>query len=103
MAALEVNKDNFTKEVLEAEGVVLVDFWAPWCTPCRMLSPVIDEVADEITGAKVVKVNVDEQQELAEKYNVMSIPTLVVMKDGQEVKRSMGFIPKEAVKALFNV
>lgn len=103
MAAIEVSKDNFKTEVLEAEGIVLVDFWASWCAPCRMLSPVVDQVADEVTGAKVVKVNVDKEQELAETYNVMSIPTLIIFKNGQEVKRSMGFIPKEAVKTLLNV
>ncbi|MBQ7920470.1 MAG: thioredoxin [Lachnospiraceae bacterium] len=103
MAAIEVSKDNFKTEVLDAEGIVLVDFWASWCAPCRMLSPVVDQVADEVTGAKVVKVNVDKEQELAETYNVMSIPTLIVFKNGQEVKRSMGFIPKEAVKTLLNV
>ena len=101
MAAMEVSKDNFAKEVLEAEGTVLVDFWASWCAPCRMLAPVIDEVAKEVTDVKVCKVNVDNEQELAQKYGVMSIPTLIVFQGGQEVKRSMGFIPKEAVKALF--
>lgn len=103
MAAMEISKDNFKKEVLEAEGLVLIDFWASWCAPCRMLSPVIDEVAEEVTGVKVVKVNVDTERELAATFDVMSIPTLVVMKDGKEVNRSMGYIPKEAVKALFNV
>ncbi len=102
MAAMEVSKDNFKQEVLEAEGLVLVDFWASWCAPCRMLAPVIDEVAGEVTDVKVVKVNVDKEQELAQTYGVMSIPTLIVFKGGQEVKRSMGFIPKEAVKALFH-
>lgn len=102
MAAMDISKDNFKKEVLEAEGLVLVDFWASWCAPCRMLAPVIDEVAKEVTDVKVVKVNVDKEQELAQTYNVMSIPTLIVFKGGQEVKRSMGFIPKEAVKALFH-
>lgn len=102
MAAVEVSKDNFKKEVLEADGPVLVDFWASWCAPCRMLSPVVDQVAEEESGVKVVKVNVDQEQELAETYHVMSIPTLIVFKNGQEVKRSMGYIPKEAVKSLIN-
>ena len=102
MAAVEVSKDNFKKEVLEADGPVLVDFWASWCAPCRMLSPLVDQVAEEESGVKVVKVNVDQEQELAETYHVMSIPTLIVFKNGQEVKRSMGYIPKEAVKSLIN-
>lgn len=101
MAAMEISKDNFNQEVLDAEGTVLVDFWASWCAPCRMLAPVIDEVAKEMTEVKVCKVDVDKEQELAQKYGVMSIPTLIVFKGGQEVKRSMGFIPKEAIKALF--
>lgn len=103
MAAMEVSKSNFRKEVLEAEGIVLVDFWASWCAPCRMLSPIVDQVAEEVTDVKVVKVNVTDEEELAAEYNVMSIPTLIVFKGGQEVKRSMGFIPKEAVKSLLNV
>lgn len=103
MAAMEVTKNNFQKEVLEAEGIVLVDFWASWCAPCRMLSPVIDQVAEELSDIKVVKVNVTDEEELAAAYNVMSIPTLIVFKGGQEVNRSMGFIPKEAVKSLLNV
>ena len=103
MAAIEVSKDNFKTEVLEAEGIVLVDFWASWCAPCRMLSPIVDQVADEVSDVKVVKVNVTDEEELAAAYNVMSIPTLIVFKNGQEVKRSTGFIPKEAVKALLNV
>ena len=103
MAAVEVSKDNFKTEVLEAEGIVLVDFWASWCAPCRMLSPIVDQVADEVSDVKVVKVNVTDEEELAAAYNVMSIPTLIVFKNGQEVKRSTGFIPKEAVKALLNV
>ncbi len=103
MAAMEVSKDNFKKEVLEAEGIVLVDFWASWCAPCRMLSPIVDQVAEEVSDVKVVKVNVTDEEELAAEYNVMSIPTLIVFKGGQEVKRSMGFIPKEAIKSLLNV
>ena len=103
MVAMEVTKNNFQKEVLEAEGIVLVDFWASWCAPCRMLSPVIDQVAEELSDIKVVKVNVTDEEELAAAYNVMSIPTLIVFKGGQEVNRSMGFIPKEAVKSLLNV
>lgn len=103
MAAVEISKGNFKKEVLEADGVVLIDFWASWCAPCKMLSPIIDQVADEVSGVKVVKVNVDQEQELAANFKIMSIPTLVVMKGGQEVKRSMGYISKDAVVELLNV
>ena len=102
MAVMEVSRDNFVTEVLEAEGKVLVDFWASWCAPCRMLAPVIDDVAQEMPDVKVVKVNVDKEQDLAQTYGVMSIPTLIVFEGGKEVKRSMGYVPKEAVKALFH-
>lgn len=97
MAALKITSENFEKEVLESKEPVLLDFWAQWCAPCRMLSPVVDEVADEIEGVKVGKINVDDETALAAKFNVMSIPTLVVIKDGQEVNRSTGVIPKEAI------
>lgn len=95
MAVINLTRDNFEKEV--AEGTVLVDFWAPWCMPCRMLSPVVDEVAEEATGVKVGKINVDEQESLAARFDVMSIPTLIVFKDGKEVRRSVGVIPKEEI------
>ena len=100
MAVINLTRDNFEAEVTEFKGMVLVDFWASWCMPCKMLSPVVDEVAEEVTSAKVAKVNVDEQQSLAARFNVMSIPTLIVFKDGKEVSRSVGVIPKEAVKEL---
>lgn len=92
--------EDFQTEVLDYKGTVLIDFWAAWCGPCKMLSPIIDQVAEERQDIKVLKVNVDEQQELAMKHKVMSIPTLVVYKDGEEVKRSMGAIPKSAVLEL---
>lgn len=92
--------EEFQSEVLDYKGTVLIDFWAAWCGPCKMLSPIIDQVAEERQDIKVLKVNVDEQQELAMKHKVMSIPTLVVYKDGEEVKRSMGAIPKSAVLEL---
>lgn len=97
MALINLTRDNFEKEVIEEKGTVLVDFWASWCMPCRMLSPVVDAVAEEVSGVKVAKVNVDEQQSLAERYNVMSIPTLLVFKDGKETDRSVGVVPKEAI------
>ena len=100
MAVINLTRDNFEAEVTEFKGTVLVDFWASWCMPCKMLSPVVDEVAEEVTSVKVAKVNVDEQQSLAARFNVMSIPTLIVFKDGKEVRRSVGVIPKEAVKEL---
>ena len=100
MAVINLTRDNFEAEVTEFKGTGLVDFWASWCMPCKMLSPVVDEVAEEVTSAKVAKVNVDEQQSLAARFNVMSIPTLIVFKDGKEVRRSVGVIPKEAVKEL---
>ena len=100
MAVVTITKDNYQAEVLQSDKPVLLDFWASWCGPCRMLSPIVDEVADERTDIKVGKVNVDEQPELAGEFSVMSIPTLVVMKDGQAVNRSVGAIPKEMVLAL---
>ena len=102
MGVIQLNQGNFETEVLNAKGVVLVDFFATWCAPCKMLSPIVDQVAGEVT-AKVGKINVDEEQALAMKYGVSSIPTLIVFKDGVEVKRSMGFVPKQAVLDLLNV
>ncbi len=88
---------NFDKEVLQAKGKVLVDFWATWCGPCKMLSPIVDAVAEEVSGLKVGKVNVDEQQMLARKYGVMSIPTLILFEDGEVVRQNVGFISKDQV------
>ncbi len=97
MHAMTITKDNFDTEVLQASQPVLLDFWAEWCGPCRMLSPVVDQIAAERTDIKVGKVNVDEQPELARQFGVMSIPTLVVMKDGKAVAQSVGVQPKEAI------
>ena len=97
MAAVNITTANFQSEVLESKETVLIDFWASWCGPCRMLSPVVDQVADEVSGVKVGKVNVDEQMELAQQYGVTSIPCLVVFKDGKEVNRSVGVVPKSRV------
>ena len=100
MEAIPITNENFQAEVLDAKGTVLIDFWAPWCGPCRMLSPLIDEVAAAHSEVKVGKINGDEQQELAAQFGVMSIPTLVVFKDGQKVNESVGLIPKENIETL---
>ena len=100
MAVVKVTKGNFEEEVLKSDKKVLVDFWASWCGPCMMLSPLVDEIANEVSDLKVAKVNVDEENELAEKFNIMSIPCLLVFENGKEVKRSVGFIPKEEIKKL---
>ncbi|MDD4716097.1 MAG: thioredoxin [Oscillospiraceae bacterium] len=97
MSALIITKENFQKEVIESDKPVLLDFWAPWCGPCRMVSPMVDSIGDEIKNVKVGKVNVDEQPELASTFKVMSIPTLAVIKDGKVVNTSVGVQPKAAI------
>ena len=97
MEILKVNSQNFEEEVLRNKKPVLVDFYADWCGPCKMLSPIVDQVAEENEDIKVVKVNVDDAQDLAMKYQVMSIPTLVVIKEGKEINRSVGLIDKNQV------
>lgn len=97
MSVIDVKTADFESEVLKSDKTVLVDFWAVWCGPCRMLSPVVDQVAEENPNIKVCKVNVDEEQQLAIKYGVMSIPTLLVFKGGELVNQSVGVIPKEEV------
>lgn len=97
MAALHVTIDNFESEVLQSDKPVLVDFWASWCGPCKMLLPVIEELADEVTDAKICKINVDEQQELAARFHVMTIPTLMVFKDGKMVSSSVGVKSKASI------
>lgn len=100
MAILHITNENFEAEVLNSEIPVLVDFWATWCGPCQMFGPVIDEVAEEVTDVKICKVNVDEQQELAVRYGVMTIPTLIVFKNGEAAKKTSGFMSKSEVLAL---
>lgn len=97
MSVIKVNKESFETEVLKAEGTVLVDFFADWCGPCKMLSPIVDQIAEEHKEVKVCKVNVDTEPELAMRYGVMSIPTLVVIKGGKEVNKSVGLVSKEEI------
>lgn len=100
MSVLNLTKENFGSEVIHSEKPVLIDFWASWCGPCRMLSPVVEEIAQETESLKVGKVNVDEQPELAGRFDVMSIPMLVYMKDGKIVGQSVGFKPKAAILSM---
>ena len=94
MKPLNISIDNFTEEVINSQRPVLIDFWASWCGPCKMLAPVIDEIANEKDDFKFVKINVDEEEELAMKYDIKSIPTLVIIKNGTEVNRISGFMTK---------
>lgn len=102
MKAITITNDNFESEVLKSEKPVLVDFWASWCGPCKMVSPVIDEIAGEVTHAKIGKVNVDEQPELAAKFRVMSIPTLAVFKDGKLVSSTVGAKHKSDILSMLS-
>ena len=100
MSVIAVTKDTFAQEVLGSDKTVLVDFWASWCGPCRMLSPVVDEVAQERPDVKVCKVNIDEEQALAVEYGVMSIPTLMVFQNGKVVQTSVGVVPKAKILSM---
>ena len=100
MSAINIKKNNFQNEVLNSEMPVLLDFWAPWCGPCRMVSPIVDEIAAERGDIKVGKVNVDEERELAGQFGVMSIPTLVVIKGGRVVNQMVGARPKSQILAM---
>ncbi len=102
MSVVVLNNNNFTDEVLSSDKPVLVDFWASWCGPCKMLAPIVEEVANETTTVKVGKVNVDEEPELARQFRVMSIPTLVLIKDGKVVKTSVGVKPKNDILAMLD-
>ena len=100
MSAISVNRNNFNQEVLNSDKPVLMDFWAPWCGPCRMVAPLVEEIAKERSDFKVVKINVDEEQELAMQFGVMSIPTLVVMKNGKVINQAVGARPKAQILAM---
>ena len=100
MSAIHVNKNNFREEVLNSEKPVLVDFWAPWCGPCRMVLPIIEEIAEENEDIKVAKINVDEEPELANQFGVMTIPTLYVFKNGEAVTHRSGAMPKNQILAM---
>lgn len=100
MSVLHLEKENFNDII--SKGVTLVDFYAEWCGPCKMLGPIIEEVADELNGIQVMKVNIDEHGDIAQKYGVMSIPTLILFKDGNEVNKSIGFMPKEDIIEFVN-
>ena len=100
MSAISVNKNNFNQEVLNSDKPVLLDFWASWCGPCQMVSPIVDEIAAERSDIKVCKIDVDEQPELAARFGVMSIPTLVVMKNGKVINQAVGARPKAQILAM---
>lgn len=97
MSAININQNNFQSEVLQSGKKVLLDFWAPWCAPCRMVVPIVEEIAAERSDIKVGKINVDEQPELANRFGVMSIPTLMVMENGKIVSQAMGARPKASI------
>lgn len=102
MAALHLTKENFEKEVMQETKPVLIDFWAAWCGPCQMLLPTIEELSDELSDVKICKVNVDEEPELAERYQIMTIPTLQLMKNGQVLIKEIGVKSKEEIKEMLH-
>lgn len=103
MSAIHINQANFQNEVMDSDKPVLLDFWAPWCGPCRMVAPIVEEIAVERPNIKVGKVNVDEQPELARQFGVMSIPTLVVMREGRIVRQAIGAQPKQQILDMLKV
>ena len=100
MSVINITRNNFQNEIINSDKPVLLDFWAPWCGPCRMVGPILEEIAGERSDIKIGKINVDEQPELASQFHVMSIPTLIVIKDGKIVNQSMGAKPKNAILAM---
>ena len=102
MSLITLTKENFKNEVMSSDKPVLIDFWASWCGPCRMVSPIVDEIAEETTDAKVGKVNVDEEPELAQAYGIASIPTLLIVKNGEVVNKAIGARSKSEILSLLN-
>lgn len=100
MSVINITRNNFQNEIINSDKPILLDFWAPWCGPCRMVGPILEEIAGERSDIKIGKINVDEQPELASQFRVMSIPTLIVIKDGKIVNQSMGAKPKNAILAM---
>ena len=104
MSVIQLTSENFEQEVGKSRVPVLVDFWASWCDPCKMMGPVVEQIAQDMgESARVCKINIDEQPELASQYNVMSIPTFILFKDGKEVNRTIGAMPKEELARLFEI